>query len=284
MPFLEEKSALYIKREKVIKSHDEWRRQNEVNRLRIIMTVVAVVLGISVAAGVVLALLNVKNTSDEMKKRASAYASNVVSSAEESLPEYDDSLNLLLVDSSQKIPDDYKPQLTEYASVQVDARIVPALQKMMTAAEAAGCPLTITSGYVDTETQNKKFQAEVERLMKEQKLSRLRAEDKAQATVGQGGYCDSQTGLSVCFSAKGADAGAQFNATAQYRWLQRYAADYGFILRYPDDASAADGINGKTKHVHDYSCFRYVGCDNALKMREYSMSLEEYVQYLSSRG
>jgi D-alanyl-D-alanine carboxypeptidase len=283
MPSLEEKSALYIKREKVIKSHDDWRRQNEVHRLRIIMTVVAVFLGISVAAGVVLAVMNVKNTSDQMKKRASAYVASSISFAEDSLPEYDDSLNLLLVNSSQKIPDDYHPQLTEYASVQVDARIVPALRKMMEAAEAAGCSLTVTSGYVDAQTQNEKFQAEVKRLMAEQKLSQIRAEDKAQATVGEGGYTDSQTGLSVCFSAKGAEE-SQFSATAQYLWLQRNAADYGFILRYPDDPSAADGINSKTKHIGDSSCFRYVGCDNALKMREYSMCLEEYVQYLSSRG
>jgi zinc D-Ala-D-Ala carboxypeptidase len=283
MPSLEEKSALYIKREKVIKSHDDWRRQNEVRKLRIIMTVVAVFLGISVAAGVVLALMNVKNTADQMKKRVSAYMTSSVSSADDGLPEYDDSLNLLLVNSSQKIPDDYRPQLTEYGSVQVDARIVPALRRMMEAAEAAGCPLTITSGYVDEQTQNQKFQAEVKRLMTEQKLSRIRAEDKAQATVGEGGYTDSQTGLSVCFTAKGAEK-SQFRQTAQYRWLQRYAADYGFILRYPDDPSAADGINSKTKHIGDSSCYRYVGRDNALKMREYSMSLEEYVQYLSSRG
>lgn len=280
---MEEKSALYIKREKLIKSHEDWRKQNEISRLHIIMTVVAVFLGISVIAGVVLALLNVKNTSDQMNKRVSGQVSSFASSEEDSLPVYDDSLNLLLVNSSRKIPENYQLQLTDYASVRVDARIIPALEKMMTAAEAAGCPLAVSSGFVDAETQEKNFQAEVKRLMTEQKLSQLRAEDKAQATVGQGGYSDCQTGLSVCFSAKGAAAGSRFNATAQYRWLQRNAADYGFILRYPDDASAADGINSKTKHIGVPSCFRYVGCDNALKMREYSMSLEEYVQYLSSR-
>lgn len=275
---------MYIKREKLVKSHEDWRKQNEISRLHIIMTVVAVFLGISVVAGVIIALLHVKKTSDQMIKRASSGVSSFTSSAEVSLPVYDDSLNLLLVNSSQKIPDGYRLQLTDYASVRVDARIIPALQKLMTSAEAANCPLTVSSGFVDVQTQEKSFQAEVTRLMSQQKLSQLRAEDKAQATVGQGGYSDSQTGLSVCFSAKGAAAGSQFNATAQYRWLQRNAADYGFILRYPDDASAADGINSKTKHIGVPSCFRYVGCDNALKMREYSMSLEEYVQYLSNRG
>lgn len=247
------------------------------------MTVVVVFLCISLVAGAIFALLNVKKASDQLAKRASGHVTSFASSAEDSLPVYDDSLNLLLVNSSQKIPDDYKYQLTDYASVRVDARIIPALRKLMTEAEAAGCPLTLSSGYVDAQTQDKSFQAEVKRLMTQQKLSQLRAEDKAQATVGQGGYCDSQTGLSVCFSAKGEAAGSQFNATAQYRWLQRNAADYGFILRYPDDASAADGINSKTKHVGVPSCFRYVGCDNAMKMCEYSMSLEEYVQYLSNR-
>lgn len=272
---------LYIKHEKIIKGRGDWRKRNEVKKLHIVMTVVAVFLCVSIAAGAVLALLKVRKAVPSASH--SGTASSFSATETGSLPVYDDSLNLMLADASTKIPDSYRPTLTGLGSVQVDARIVPALEKLIDAAKAAGCPLGLKSGYVDAGTQEKNYQAEVKRLMTQENLSQIRAEDRAQSTVGRGGYADSQTGLSVCFSAQGEESGKAFGATAQYRWLQRYAADYGFILRYPDDPSASDGISSKTRHISDPSCFRYVGCDNAIRMREYSMSLEEYVGYLANR-
>lgn len=280
--FWEESMPLHIGREKIVKSSGDWRKRNEVKKLHIIMTVVIVFLCVSVAAGVTLSLLKVKKSTDRLNSHKTASASVSASSAAASLPVYDDSLNLMLVNHSKKIPEGYRPNLTAFDSVQVDAHIVPALEQLTQAAKAAGCPLGLKSGYVDVQTQDGKFQAEVKRLMTQEKLSQIRAEDKAQSTVGQGGYADSQTGLSVCFAAQGAESGAAFGTTAQYRWLQRNAADFGFILRYPDD-SGADGINDKTQHIADTSCYRYVGQDAAIKMREYSMCMEEYVQYLANR-
>lgn len=280
--FWEESMPLHIGHEKIVKSSGDWRRRNEVKKLHIIMTVVVVFLCVSVVAGVTLSLLKVKKSADRLGSHKSASVSLSASSETGSLPVYDDSLNLMLVNHSKKIPDGYRPSLTAFDSVQVDARIVPALKQLTQAAKAAGCPLDLKSGYVDVQTQDSRFQAEVKRLMSQEKLSQTHAEDTAQSTVGKGGYADSQTGLSVCFAAQGAGSGAAFGTTAQYRWLQRNAADSGFILRYPDD-SGTGGINDKTQHIADASCYRYVGHDAAIKMREYSMCMEEYVQYLANR-
>ena len=42
---------LHIGREKIVKSSGDWRKRNEVKKLHIVMTVVAVFLCVSIAAG-----------------------------------------------------------------------------------------------------------------------------------------------------------------------------------------------------------------------------------------
>lgn len=269
--------------EKIVKSRVEWRTQNQVKKLRIVMTVVAVVLCISVAAGAILAWMQMKAASEKVRQ-AAAKAAGPVSSNIDSLPVYDDSLNLVLVNASNQISSDYKITLTDYNGIQVDERIVPALDKLMQAAQAAGCPLKLAGGYVDEKKQNELFQAEVKRLMTTQKKSQVLAENLAQASVGRGGYSDNQTGLAVVFSAADAKNSQDFAKTAQYRWLIQNSVFYGFILRYPEDATSTTGISSKTGFYFSPSHFRYVGTDNAMKMREISMCLEEYINYLSNRG
>ena len=148
---------------------------------------------------------------------------------------------------------------------------------MMAAAESAGCSLKLSGGYVDAKTQNELYQAEVKNLMKTKKLSQVLAESKAQYTVGRGGSNENQTGLAVTFSAAGQKSGESFDSTSQYRWLIQNCVDYGFILRFPENKTSVTGMDFNPAH------FRYVGNENALKMREYSMCLEEYVPYLEQQ-
>ncbi len=263
-------------KEKIVKSRDNWQKYNQVRKIRMLMTVVAVILCISVAAGAVLAWLQVKSAAEQARQRQSSSAAPA-SSGEESLPVYDNSFSLLLVNSSHALPSGYAPVLQECAGVQVEGRIVPALEKMMRDAEAAGCPLKLTGGYLDSARQNQMFQAEVKRLMAQQKLSQVLAENQAQSTVGRGGYSERQTGLAVIFSAEGMKSGESFASTAQYRWLNRNSVEYGFVLRYPEDQASTTGVSFDPSH------FRYVGTENALKMREFSMSLEGYVTYLGQQ-
>lgn len=266
-----------MQKERIVKSREEWRKYNQVKKIRIFMTAVAVILCISVAAGAVLAWFQVKRTVEHAQQRPASSAAPV-SSEEESLPVYDDSFNLMLVNSSHPLAGGYAPVLAEYEGVQVDGRIVQALTKMMQDAQAAGCPLKLTGGYVDSARQDQLFQAEVKRLMTQQKFSQVLAENQAQSTVGRGGYSECQTGLAVTFSAEGLKSGVSFASTAQYRWLNQNSVNYGFVLRYPEDKSSSTGM------AFDPSHYRYVGSENALKMREFSMCLEEYVTYLSQQA
>ena len=68
-----------------------------------------------------------------------------------------------------------------------------------------------------------------------------------------------------------------FDETPEYRWLQRHAHEYGFVLRYPEDKSEITGIRFEPWH------YRYVGREHAEKMRMLNFCLEEYVAYLDAR-
>ena len=263
--------------EKVIKGRVQWRKEKEVHKLRIVLTVVAVFLCASVGAGAFLVWrqwdANRKAVQEAVAKVSAASAGSGEVSAQT-----EDDRDLLLVNSSRRVPEDYRPSLTGYGGVQVDSRILPALKKMMGDAASAGYPLKLRSGYVDEKSQETLYQAEVKRLTTEQKMSRVFAENKAQSTVGRGGYNENQTGLAVEFAAAGEKAGQSFAQTGQYRWLVSNCVNYGFILRYPDGKESVTEVEPNPAH------FRYVGSAHAVQMRAYAMCLEEYAAYLSDRS
>lgn len=268
-------SKLGGKKERIVKSREDWRKQNQVKRLRIFMTIVGIAIVLSAAAGALLAWFQVNRLSSRAESRVSSVAP--VSSEASSIPVYSNSLNLLLVNSENPIPSDYRAEVTEYDGVPVDGRIVPALQEMMQAAASSGCPLKLTAGYVDAARQDELYRTEVKRLMKTEKKSQVLAENEAQATVGRGGYNESQTGLSVVLAAQNGTRGAKFVSTPQYQWLLSNSVSYGFILRYPENKEDVTGVKFQPDR------FRYVGKDNAVKMRELSMCLEEYSDYVGVR-
>ncbi|MFQ9681123.1 MAG: D-alanyl-D-alanine carboxypeptidase family protein [Ruthenibacterium lactatiformans] len=55
------------------------------------------------------------------------------------------------------------------------------------------------------------------------------------------------------------------------QWLAEHAADYGFILRYPSDKTEATGMDYEPWH------YRYVGSEQAHKIKESGLCLEEYL-------
>ena len=62
-----------------------------------------------------------------------------------------------------------------------------------------------------------------------------------------------------------------FAETRAYEWLTAYAADYGFILRWPEERQSATGMVYAPWH------WRYVGAENARAIRESGLSLEEFL-------
>lgn len=94
----------------------------------------------------------------------------------------------------------------------------------------------------------------------------------AAAIEPQAGCNEHGTGYAAdILSADYATRDTGFVSTRAYEWLTAYAAEYGFILRYPEDRQAATGVVFEPWH------WRYVGAENALAIRASGLSLEEFL-------
>ena len=70
------------------------------------------------------------------------------------------------------------------------------------------------------------------------------------------------------------DRDTGFDTTRAYEWLTAYAAEYGFILRYPEDRQAATGIVFEPWH------WRYVGPENAALISQSGLCFEDAIAVL----
>lgn len=66
-----------------------------------------------------------------------------------------------------------------------------------------------------------------------------------------------------------------YKPEGDYAWLQEHAAEYGFVLRYPEDKA---GYFDDTITERRTATFRYVGIPAALYMKEHNLCLEEFIQ------
>lgn len=125
----------------------------------------------------------------------------------------------------------------EATGEQLEAEAAAAYRRMAEAAQADSIELQLASGWQEAET-----------------------------TSEQGtGYC------ADILEAGSSEKTEAFAKTRAYEWLTAYAADYGFILRWPEERQSATGMGFTPWH------WRYVGVENARAIRESGLSLEEFV-------
>lgn len=86
------------------------------------------------------------------------------------------------------------------------------------------------------------------------------------------GHSEHQLGVACDFVAGHLELG-NFTNTAEDYWMRENAADYGFILRFPEDKTDITGYMYESWH------YRYVGIDSALKIKQSGLTLEEYLGY-----
>lgn len=173
---------------------------------------------------------------------------------------------LVLASNYSPLTDDYKPNLEDYNGIKYDSILKEPLTTLINAAKEDGVTIKVTGGYVSASEQDKLFEAEVNRLINEFDYSQVKAETEAEKSVPKGNEHDRQTGLSVILS-----------TDDEYSWLALHAYEYGFIQRYAK-------VDEETTNVKaDSTLYRYVGAENAKRIRMLGMSLDEYVDYVNSR-
>lgn len=137
-----------------------------------------------------------------------------------------------------------------------------AVVRLIRRAEQAGLKVRIISAYRDYATQVTLYDRYVERDGKQQ----------ADTYSARPGHSEHQTGLAVdlddfgdCYLA------ACFGQTPSGTWIAAHAAEYGFVIRYPEGKQGITGFMPEPWHL------RYVGPELAAEMKRTGVAtLEEF--------
>lgn len=267
-------------------SRDKQQEERSARRLRAWMRAVIglVIAGGAVVAGLFVWSYLVPYFHEELQIGAASGLESEPASSEVSalpvydemgLPVYDNEVNLFVINPEEPAQEDFAPQLGAAAGVQVDSRIVAAVELMAAAAKEDGLALTFTEGYVSYQEQGERFEEKVDQLM-EEGLTAVMARTEAQSLVPEAGESDFQTGMCLRLAVSG-DA-ESFEKSKTYSWLRNNMGKYGFIFRYPEGKESYTGCTA------DPGVIRYVGSAAAAAMQQRSMCLEEYIDYLASQG
>lgn len=172
--------------------------------------------------------------------------------------------NLMLVNKSNSIPDNYDVNLVEVeGGERVDERIYDSLMEMLEAAREGNLgelPLVV-SGYRTQEKQQSLYDDKIAKFKKEG-YSESEAVQLAGQWVALPGYSEHQLGFAVDIN------GAVYDV---YSWLQENSYKYGFIFRYPGSKTDITGVAEEVWH------YRYVGKEAAKEIYERGICLEEYL-------
>ncbi|MDD6643645.1 MAG: M15 family metallopeptidase [Firmicutes bacterium] len=181
--------------------------------------------------------------------------------------EYSD-WNLILVDAEHSVPSDWEVTLVDLrGGEQVDRRIIDTLQAMFDACRADGLLPIVYSGYRSQETQQSIYNRNLARNLADG-YSSEEAEALTRQWVALPGTSEHQLGLAVDIDSEDPD---QCRDESVWAWLLEHCAEYGFILRYPDDKTDITGIGYEPWH------FRYVGKAAAQTIMSEDITLEEYL-------
>lgn len=179
---------------------------------------------------------------------------------------------LIVVNDHNPLDEGYVPKLTSFAGIPIATEIFNDLDAMVSKAALDGVSLSVTTGYVPYKDQGKLYEETFEKIKKDNDYSEIRAESETKKICPDAGCSESQTGLLIRFSTN--ESYESFDETEAAKWLERNSLNYGFILRYPLGREDTTGM------TYDPQLYRYVGKDNALNIRRYGMTLEEYYYHV----
>lgn len=178
---------------------------------------------------------------------------------------------LILVNRDYILPDGYKPELENavdggFSDVYLDERVAPYYNEMYKAAYEDGIHLVPISGYRSVDRQKNNFERKINYYI-DQGYSKVEATQKAATIILPPGTSEHNAGLAmdICSLEQ------SFENTKEFEWLCENAADYGFILRYPEDKQDI------TKIIYEPWHWRYVGVEAAQEMKASGECLEEYL-------
>lgn len=175
----------------------------------------------------------------------------------------------IVVNAGREMPEGYVPELKEILGCgkYLDYRVAPHYEDMYYAAKKDGITLTPYSAYRSYERQKNNYNNLTKSYMSQYGLNESDAAKKAATVILPPGTSEHNLGfaMDVCNTLD------SFANTKEYAWLQQHAQEYGFILRYTAEKQPITGIVPEPWH------WRYVGVENAEKIKNSGLCLEEYL-------
>lgn len=186
-----------------------------------------------------------------------------------------DAWNLILVNKTHPVPEDYDVPLTTLSgTMKCDERVLEPLTEMLSAAEKDGVSLIVCSPYRDYTLQEKLFNRKINAYMS-RGYSYMDAYKMTCSNVTVPGASEHQIGMAFDFvTATHKTLDYDFGNTEAGKWLKAHSKEYGFILRYPADKTDITGIMFEPWH------FRYVGVEAATYIMDNDLTLEEFIDSL----
>ena len=179
----------------------------------------------------------------------------------------------VLVNKQNKLPDSYNP--TDLVNTKIPFMsgatnekckmrnvAATAINQLFSAAKDQGISLLGVSAYRSHETQTTLFNYYVTR----------DGYKKARTYSALPGTSEHETGLAIDVTGGNGKCAAEdcFGGTKEAIWLEKHAAEYGFIIRYPQGKDSITGYQYEPWHL------RYVGKTIALEIMNAGITLEEY--------
>ncbi|MDE6833291.1 MAG: M15 family metallopeptidase [Ruminococcus sp.] len=144
--------------------------------------------------------------------------------------------------------------------VSLDEEVIEHLNELMEAfAESQyNTDIVVIGGYRSAEDQSQRYNDGISGVMS--------------------GFSDYHTGRSFdmgVFPQDGSGSG-YYSPTGIYAWIDEHAADYGFVVRYPEGKEFYTNERARTQ------TYRYVGVPHSTYMKQNNLCLEEYIEKLKS--
>ncbi len=179
-----------------------------------------------------------------------------------------DNWEMTIVNSFYRIPESYEPDLVYVcdSDQRLDKNVAVAFEKMYEAGLKDGVTLTPNSGYRSYERQERNYNRKINYFLS-QGYTENEAKVKAATISMPPGSSEHNLGYAMDIVV----VEEWFDGTNEFKWLMENAQDYGFILRYPKDKQDI------TRVIYEPWHWRYVGVENAKKIKESGLCLEEYL-------
>lgn len=189
-------------------------------------------------------------------------------------PEVDiTSWELKLVNAQNPLDASFSPELSDLGNGQgFDSRAEAYLELFLAAARNEELSAYIISSYRSYQSQDTLFKNKVAQYLSSEG-SQEAAEKKAKTIVAYPGTSEHQLGLACDITDKYYQYMNESIADTELsKWMKEHCAEYGFILRYPEDKQDLTGVMYEPWH------FRYVGIKAATYMMKNNLCLEEFVE------